>query len=67
MVQWLRLCTSTAGVTGSIAGQGTKILNATQPKKIKKKKKKRLSQFKGRAVCPMISVLVLIRGEERLS
>ena len=42
MVQWLRLCTSTAGVTGSIAGQGTKILNATQPKKIKKKKKKRL-------------------------
>ena len=39
VVQWLRLYTSTAGVTGSIAGQGTKILNATQPKKLKKKKK----------------------------
>ena len=28
-VQWLRLCTSTAGDTGSISGQGTKIPHAT--------------------------------------
>ena len=29
MVQWLRLCASTAGSTGLISGQGTKILHAT--------------------------------------
>ena len=34
-VQWLGLCASTAGDTGSIPGQGTKILHATQPKKKK--------------------------------
>ena len=28
MVQWLRLCASTAGDTGSIPGQGTKTLPA---------------------------------------
>ena len=35
MVYWLRLCTSTAGVTGFIPGQGTKILLHTGAKKIK--------------------------------
>ena len=30
MVQWLRLCTSTAGVKGSIPGPRTKIPHATQ-------------------------------------
>ena len=34
MVQWLRLCASTAGGTGSIPGQGTKIPQAVQPKKL---------------------------------
>ena len=29
-IQWLRLCASTAGGTGSIPGQGTKISHATQ-------------------------------------
>ena len=29
MLQWLRLHTSIAGGTGSISGQGTKILHAT--------------------------------------
>ena len=29
-VQWLRLCTSTAGGTGSIPGWGTKILHAAR-------------------------------------
>ena len=29
-VQWLRLCTSTAGVKSSIPDQGTKILSAVQ-------------------------------------
>ena len=36
MVQWLRLCTSTAGDMGSIPGRGTKILHAvlsSPPKK----------------------------------
>ena len=28
MVQWLRLCASTAGIAGSISGEGTKILHA---------------------------------------
>ena len=32
VVQWLRLCPSTAGGTGSIPGWGTKIPHATQPK-----------------------------------
>ena len=32
-VQWLRLCTSTAGDTDSISGQGTKILSAVAPSK----------------------------------
>ena len=34
-IQWLRLHASTAGAAGSIAGQGTKIPHATQPKKEK--------------------------------
>ena len=29
MVQWLRLCTSNAGATGSISGWGTKIPRAS--------------------------------------
>ena len=33
MVQWLRLCTSSAGSTGSIPGQGTKIPHVDQAKK----------------------------------
>ena len=33
LVQWLGLQASTAGGIGSILGQGTKILHATQPKK----------------------------------
>jgi len=38
MVQWLRLCTSTAGGTSSIPGQRTKILHAAlQGKKEKKR------------------------------
>ena len=36
MVQGLRLCVSTTGVTGSIPGLGTKILHAAWPKKKKK-------------------------------
>ena len=38
MIQRLRLLTSTAGVTGSIPGWGTRILHATQSKKKKKVK-----------------------------
>ena len=38
MVQWLRLCTSTAEGVGSNPGQGTKILRGAQ--EIKKKKKR---------------------------
>ena len=37
-VQWLRLCTSTAGSTGSIPGQGTKILHAARHGQKKQKK-----------------------------
>ena len=36
-VQWLRLCTSTAGGTGSIPGQGNKIPHAMQCNQKKKK------------------------------
>ena len=42
MVQWLRLCTSTAGVMGLIPGQGTKIPDAThRVAKLKKRERKR--------------------------
>ena len=37
MVQWLRLCTSTAGGTGSIPSWETKIPHAVRPKKEKKR------------------------------
>ena len=54
MVQWLRLCPSTARDTGSIPGQGTKIPHAAwcekerkkERKKIKKKKKKKRKKIK---------------------
>ena len=32
VVHWLRLGTSTAGSSGSIPGQGTKIMHAVRPK-----------------------------------
>ena len=35
MVQWLRLCISSAGGVGLIPGQGTKIPDAKWPKKKK--------------------------------
>ena len=38
MVQWLGLCTSTAGAMGLIPGQGTEIPLATQCGKIEKRK-----------------------------
>ena len=39
MVQWLRLCTSTAGGMGLIPDQGTKILHATMSSQTKIKNK----------------------------
>ena len=39
--QWLRLCASTSGGSGSIPGWKTKILHATQPKEGKKRKEKK--------------------------
>ena len=44
VVQWLRLCTSTAWGTGSIPGQGTKIPRAMWHGQ-KKKKRINLSEF----------------------
>ena len=41
VVQWLRLFTSTAGVTGLVPGWGTNIPHAVQPRNLKKKKKKK--------------------------
>ena len=40
VVQWLRLCISTAGGVGSVTGGGTKIANAAVQHSLKKKKKK---------------------------
>ena len=40
-VQWLGLCTSAAGGTGSIPGRGTKILQAAWHGQKKKKKKRK--------------------------
>ena len=38
MVQWLRLCTSNEGSTGSIPGQGTKIPHVDRAKRKKERK-----------------------------
>ena len=51
-VQWLRLCVSTAGGTGSIPCQGTKIPHAAQPKK--KKKRYMLPNYPPEVVLPYI-------------
>ena len=40
VVQWLRLCTSTAGAAGSIPRQGTKILHSVPPSKKNPQKQK---------------------------
>ena len=40
VVQWLRLCASTAGGMGSIPGQETMILHVAWPKNPKKQTKK---------------------------
>ena len=40
MVQWLRLCTSTSGDVGLIPRRGTKIQQASEPKRKKRGKKK---------------------------
>ena len=46
MVQWLRLCTASAGGRGSIPGRGTKILHAVwQSQNINKKKSKEIKHF----------------------
>ena len=52
-VQWLRLCTSTAGAIGSIPGQGTKIPHAVQRRPKKKKRDSRPSWESGTpSECP---------------
>ena len=43
MVQWLGFCTSTTAGTGSIPGQGTKILQVSQSRLFKKKRKREAS------------------------
>ena len=45
VVQWLGLCTSTAGGSGSILGHGTKIPHAMQHGQKKKKKQNVDSSF----------------------
>ena len=48
MVQWLRLCPSTARDTGSIPGQGTKIPHAAWCEKERKKERKKIKKKKKR-------------------
>ena len=45
VVQWLGLQASTAGGIGSIPGQGTKILHATQPKKKKREEREHTNRL----------------------
>ena len=45
VVQWLGLCTSTAGDTGSIPGPGTKIPHASSTAKKRKRRKNFLRSF----------------------
>ena len=48
VVLWLRLCASTAGGTGSIPGQGTKIPHAAQHGQKKKKNEERKEHESGK-------------------
>ena len=51
MIQWLRLCNSTAGGTGSTPGQGTKIPHASshsQEIQNKLKRSKRTTYFESK-------------------
>lgn len=41
MIQWLELCTSTAGGIGSVSGQGTKIPQSRSTVKNKQTKQKK--------------------------
>ena len=60
MIQWLRLCTFTAGDTGSIPGQGIKILHAMQhSKKIFNLVYR--APILGRANLPVLSVPCFVR------
>ena len=45
MVQWLKLCTSTAGGMGSIPGQGTKIPHTVRCGQKKKKRNFRAKRY----------------------
>ena len=45
-VQWLGLCASTPGGTGSIPGRGTKIPQATRKTKIKERLKPEVQKWK---------------------
>ena len=54
-VQWLRLCTSTAGGTGSIPGRGTKIPHAAQ---CSQKEKKKIKVFKDTVLIHTTSALL---------
>ena len=47
MVQWLRACASTAGDVGLIPGRGTKIQQASEPKKKRERGKKKEKEARG--------------------
>ena len=66
VVQWLRLRASTAGGTGSIPGQGTRILHATCLGH-KKKKKKDKKVFNNGNVLIEILILVFTKPKNCLS
>ena len=55
VVQWLRLCASTARGASSIPGWGTKIPHAAQPKKKKKRDRSNCSVL---CVCVCVCVCV---------
>ena len=59
-VQWLRLCTSTAGGAGWIHGQGTKIPHAAQPKKKNGKEEKKKKKQMGLHINYVSNLLILI-------
>ena len=54
-VQWLGLCASTAGGTGSIPGQGTKIAHSAWRGQKKKRKKKKSNLCNGTPIKMMNS------------
>lgn len=63
-VQWLRVCASTAGDVGLIPGRGTKIQQASEPKKQREREEKRKKKRQGGRMAEQSKRLARERRDE---